>query len=119
MKHANVTVLSASDATSQTGTKIDSVELFKASFQASFADTSAAGTLVVQVSNDIPGAGYLPNTFTPTHWTTLTTTSVTVTAGASVVIPAIDLSYRWLRILYTSTAAGTSTMTVNMFALAL
>lgn len=116
-KHTSSLVLSASDVTSQTSSAIDAVELYAASFQANFGDSTAAGTIHLEASNDITHAQYVPSTFTPTNWTTVPNTTETVTAGASTLIPFTNTSYRWLRVVFTSSVAGSSTITVNMFAL--
>lgn len=116
-KHTSSLVLSAPDTVSQTSAAIDAVELYAASFQASFGDASAAGTIHLEASNDITHAQYIPATFTPTNWTIVPNTTETVTAGASTLIPYTLSSYRWLRVVFTSSAAGTTTITVNMFAL--
>lgn len=117
MKYLNCNVLNASDATSENGIQVDANQLAWASFQAIFGDAAAAGTLKVQASNDICPEGYMAQVFTVTNWTDIPSASVAVVAGASVLISKIDLSYRWIRVVYTSSAAGSTTIHVNMQAL--
>ncbi len=119
MKYVNCNVLSASDASSQNGIVIESSQLFSASFQAYFGDSTASGTLKIQASNDEFNAFYQPSTFTPTNWVDIPNASSTVTSGASVLISLQYLSYRWMRVVYTSSSGGSSTINVNMMALAL
>lgn len=115
MKHVSVNVLSAPDTASAAGIQVDSSELVCASFQAIFGDSTATGSINLQGSNDVTHAGNLPATFTATHWSQVATTAVT--AGGTVIIPKTDLSYRWIRVVFTSTVAGSTTVNVNMFAL--
>ena len=117
MKHANIVALSGPNTGSLTGAAIDAVELYKASFQASMGDSTGAGSIIIQASNDICNVQYNPSIFVPTNWTVLSTTAFAAGAG-SVLIPAFDSSYRWLRVVYTSITPGTSTISVNMFAVA-
>lgn len=118
MKHLNINVLSGSNATNQTGPKIDAVELaLGASFHILIPDTTAVGTLIIQGSNDICGTQYLPATFTPTHWNSIPNATATITAGGSSFILLPQVSFRWMRAVWTQTTPGTSTINVNMFAL--
>ena len=116
MNRVNVNVLSAADTATQTGIMIDSSNFFAASFQAVFGDATAVGSINIQASNDLYANKYLDNTtlFTPTNWTTVGTAAVT--AGASVVISLNNMSFRWLRVVYTSTSGGSTTVNVNMYA---
>lgn len=116
MKHANIVALSGSNAASITSAPIDAIELYRASFQSHMADATGAGTIAIQVSNDIYNAQYLPNAFTPTNWTTIFTNTYNAASSPTLSDP-LELSYRWLRVVFTSTTPGTSTIAVNMFAL--
>lgn len=76
------------------------------SAQAVFTDGAAAGALTFQASND--------HLSPPTNWTTVPSTSQTVTAGATVLIPNTLLCYRWLRATFVSTGgAGTIAITIE------
>ena len=116
MNTVNVNVLSGPDTATQTGTMIDSSNFFNASFQAVFGDATATGTLAIQASNDLYALKYLDNStlFTPTNWTTISSTAVT--SGASVIASFNNLSFRWLRVVYTRTSGGSTTVNVNMYA---
>lgn len=67
---------------------------------------AAAGTAVIQASND-----HIPGDFAtlqaPTNWTAITGITVTVTTAGSVLIPKFDLSYQYIRVVYTNTGTGT------------
>jgi hypothetical protein len=119
MGNETIVILSASDAASATGTAIDVGQEFAASFQASCTDTSAAGTIQIQMSNDIPPAGYL-GIFVPTHWTNITGATATIAAGVmSAPIILNPMCFRYIRAVYTSSGAGTGTIHVNMNAQAI
>lgn len=117
MKYINNSILTASDAASATGSKVNMDDILYVSFQVVFGDASAAGTLKIQASNDECGSGNQPSSFVPTNWSDLSGVSVTATAGGVLLIPKTDVCYRWIRAVYTSTGAGSTTITVNMMAL--
>lgn len=113
MRHVNSVVLSTSDATSQNGSQIDTNQIIAASFQAVFSDTDAAGSVKIQMSNDINHDSYQPAIFTVVNWTDVPNTSTSVTAGGSIVITIPQSCYRWLRAVYTSTTPGTGVVSVQ------
>ena len=117
MRYVNVNVLSASDATSSVGASIDSNQLIAASFQVSFTDPTAAGSIQIQASNDLTPLGNLANLFVPTHWSDITGATATVAAGATAIVQIPITSYRFMRVAYTETTPGTGTVNVNLFAL--
>lgn len=118
MRNLSATVLSGSNAGSVTGITIDSNQMISASFQLSFGDSVAAGSFIVQASNDIFDTRYLDSIFTPVNWSNVGT-ATTVAAGATGLILLAQTSYRWLRVLYTSTIPGTSTVIVNINSLSM
>ena len=119
MKYVNINVMAdADDSMDQNGSQIEASQLYAASFQAYFGDDTAAGTLKVQASNDECFVFYQPGNFTVTNWTDIPNASASVSSGASVLIPTLQLSYRWLRVVYTAGSGGSTTINVNMMALA-
>lgn len=116
MRFVNLNVLSAADTASATGIQVDSNQLIAASFHFYFGDSTAAGTVQVQASNDPYQDHYQASNFTVVHWANIPSASATITAGASAIIQISDFSYRWLRVIYTSSSGGSSTVTCNMFA---
>lgn len=116
MKPVNSIVLSGADTGSLNGSAIVADQLVSASFQAIFADTTVAGTIQVQASNDLPPAGNIPNSFVPTNWTNVASGSAAIVAGASVMVILPQICYRWMRVIFTETTPGTSTFKVEMFA---
>lgn len=119
MKYLNFNALSVSDAASANSKAIDCNQLIGASFHAYFGDTTAAGSIKIQASNDICPTHYSAvYNFIPVNWVDIPGASVTVLAGAPelITIPNTSLIYRWVRVVYTHTSGGTSTITVNVMA---
>lgn len=119
MKYVNSQVLSAADTSSQNGNQIDANQLISASFHAYFGDGSANGTVKIQGSNDITNQGYNPDNFVVSNWTDVPNASASITSGASALITINQLSYRWLRVVYTRSSGGSSTVTANMFGISI
>lgn len=117
MRVINTNILSAIDTTSQNGVKIDSSQLLQASFQAIFADATAAGTVKIQASNDINTAGaFNAANFTPTNWSDIPSAVATVASGVCPLITLANMSFGWIRAVYTRTSGGSTTVNVVMFA---
>lgn len=116
MKNVNAIVLQADNDDSANGDQIDASQIYAASFQAINGDTGAAGTVKIQASNDLCPAGYLPDAFTVTNWVDIPSASVAVVAGAPVLISLPNVTYRWLRVVFTETSPGNTTITVQMYA---
>ncbi|GAC1502082.1 MAG: hypothetical protein NVS1B10_06690 [Candidatus Saccharimonadales bacterium] len=114
MRDLCITILSASDATSQTGPAIDANQLVSASFQSIFGDVTAAGSVKLQASNDAVVAPALP-----TNWSDIPSATATVTAGVCPMIVIPNMTFRYIRAVFTQTTAGTTTVTVKINALGL
>lgn len=119
MKNLSCVVLNGDDSDDILGSQIDSNQLVSASFQPIFADVSATGVVKIQMSNDVCNEGYQSNQFTVTNWTDIPTATASVVAGISPPIILTQISYRWMRAIYTRTSGGTTTGTVSMFAISL
>jgi hypothetical protein len=119
MRNINCVVLSNTDTASHNGAAIDANQLVSASFQAVFGDSGVSGTVKVQASNDIYNARYnFPEgNFVPTNWTDIPNASASITSGGSALITIAQMSYRWIRVVFTYTTGGSSTIVVNMDAL--
>jgi hypothetical protein len=114
MRQLNVNVLSAANTASRNGVQIDSNQLINISFQLVQGDGVAAGSLVIQGSNDVCPVGQANSgNFVVTNWSQINTTAQA--AGSSVIVQLSNVSYRWLRAVWTSTTPGTTTVNVNMF----
>jgi hypothetical protein len=88
-------------------------QIFNITAIATFSDGAAAGSLVLQGSND-PAKGLDPSLFAPTTWVTIPGASATVASGATtVLVPTNPVCYNWIRVSWTRTgAAGTLTVAV-------
>lgn len=83
--------------------------IVRASFQVVVAGTNTGGTLQVQVSND-QAVGLPANQYVPTNWSNLGS-SVAVSGGNAVyLISEIEMSYEYVRLVYTNTVAGVQTV---------
>ncbi len=95
-------------ANSQASNAQWATDIVRASFQAVVTGSGAAGSFQAQASND-KAFGAPPNQFVPTNWSNLGS-SVAVAAAGIFFIPAIECSYEYLRLIYTSTATGVETV---------
>ena len=118
MRQVNCNVLSASDATSQNGDQIDANQLISASFHAYFGDTSAAGSIKIQASNDVAPIQQA-GTFVVSNWVDIPSATASVTSGGAVLITINQVCYRWMRAVFTQNSAGSTTVNVNMEALSM
>jgi hypothetical protein len=112
MKNFNKNVLSALDSSNTNGSQIDFGQVVSASFHAYFGDTNAAGTFKLQASNDVCTTNNLPN-FTVTNWVDIPTQTASVASGASALLTLANNAYKWVRAIYTTTAAGVQTIAVT------
>jgi hypothetical protein len=116
MRQVNDKVLSGLDAVSINGKQIDTNQMINMSFHCILSDATAAGSFSLQASNDIsqipPGQG----SFTATNWVDIPNATVTMTAGTQqALIMLSELSFRWVRAVWTQTTPGTGTVVVNRF----
>lgn len=88
-------------AATLTSAAIPSDLLWRISAQATSTGTGA-GTLQMQASNDQPVIG----TAAPANWSNVGS-PVTVAGAVSVILPATDISYQFIRFVYTNTGTGT------------
>ncbi len=82
-------------------------DIIRASFQV-VATGTPTGSIQAQASNDF-AYGLPRNQFQPTNWSNIGS-SVAVTAAGAYLIPEIECSYEYLRLIYTSTATGVQTI---------
>lgn len=115
MKYVNAIILSGADTGDLTGSQIDTSQIFQGSWQIIAADSTAAGTIKIQVSNDLCPEGNLPSSFTVSNWSDLSGASSTLSAGGIALIPKTDLAYRWMRAVFTYSSGGSSTLIVQFF----
>lgn len=107
MRNLGETLISS--ASSSTSNAVDANQLVSASVQSSFSDTSAAGSVKLQASND-PAVGNRGN-FVPTNWTDIPNTSSTITSGGSALVTIANMAYGYIRAVWTNTVLGAQTIT--------
>lgn len=112
MKSAQINILSGLASVSTTGAAIDVNQAVSASFQVVTADTTAAGTVKLQMSNDIPTSPR-PN-FTPTNWSDIPSATSTVVAGVGPSFIIANMAYSYIRAVFTRTAGAAVIIQVNM-----
>jgi hypothetical protein len=115
MRNLNKVLMSAiANDGDKVSAAIDASQIYAISIVGSFTDGSAAGTLKLQGSNDVPPDQSAPPAFTPTNWADIPNGSVAVSSGATSTIDKTSLCYRWVRVAWTrSGGAGTFTVRGN------
>ena len=100
------------------GAAICADQLISASFQAVSGDTTAVGTMQIQISNDYPTGGQARAAFTPTNWSNLAPATISIAAGAApaaLLVPVMSFGY--IRAVVTITTSGTTSISINMLAM--
>lgn len=119
MRYVNFSLLNESDTGNVESDPMDCNQIVSASFHVYFNDVIAEGTVKLQASNDICDTQYLPSQFTPTEWVDIPNQSASITAGASALLTIPQMSYRWVRVVFTNTTPGESEIVCNVMALGL
>lgn len=95
--------------TSSSSCVIWSQKIVRASFQVSVSSGTLSGTFTLQASND-QATGKFPNQFIPTNWSVVGSSTTVIAsstgAAATFMIPATELSFEYLRLVYTANAAN-------------
>lgn len=109
-----VAISGGSVATSINSTAFDGSYLVKASALATFTGTPA-GTIELQASNDdAPYTGNDAALFTPTNWVIIPNTSQAISGSGSVLIPAVDICYQYIRVSFIATGGSAGTVNVRL-----
>lgn len=116
MNNVPVVMINAVDTTTQTGAPVFVGQVFSASFTSSFADTSVAGTIQIQGSNEpcstrgqkdpvhyVPSNGSFNN---------IPNATSAVVAGVGPAIIIGQCPFQYIRAVFTYTSGGSSTITV-------
>lgn len=116
MRQVNDKVLSGANNVTVTGAQLDTNQMINMSFHCILGDSTAAGTFKLQASNDIsqipPGQGG----FTAKNWVDIPNQSIAMPAGTTQALLTLsEMSFRWVRAVWTVTTAGTTTVAVNRF----
>jgi hypothetical protein len=113
MRNSSFTILFGDDSDDITGEAIDFGQIFAASFQYIFGDTDAEGSLKIEGSCDpVPKGTLMP--FVPSNWNAISGGTIAITAGGTGVVQIAPIAYRFIRVTWTHTTPGTSTLTVNV-----
>jgi hypothetical protein len=84
--------------------------IIRASFQFVVVGT-VNGSFQLQVSND-KASGVPPNQFQPSNWSNVGS-SVALTSAGPYLIPETEMSYEYLRVVYTDASGATATGTIT------
>lgn len=107
MRNVSTPIINAGDnSASVTGSAQNTNQWVSASFQTLMGDTTAAGTVKIQCSNVL-------STPTGTQWSDIPLATATVIAGVAPVILIGNMAFQWVRAVFTSTVAGSTTITVQ------
>jgi hypothetical protein len=102
MRQVNENIIPSQAAATITTAAIPALNLLYASAQIA-ATGAAAGTLIMQASNDEP----MSAANAPTNWSAIPSATVTVTGSGAFLIPIQNLCYQFVRLVYTNTGTGT------------
>jgi hypothetical protein len=105
MRQVNINVIPVQAAATVTTAAIPALNLFSCSAQASAVGAGAAGTLIMQASDDIAGDDGHPGP--PSNWSAIPSATIAVSGAGAFLIPKTDLCYQWVRLVYTNTGTGT------------
>lgn len=113
MRYSNENVINSSDVSQSSNSRaLDTSQVFRVSAQA-VATGSPSATVKLQVSNDQPqGSGMNTGGFTPTNWSDLVGSSVSVNSATTFLIPSVEVCYRWIRV--SVVGGGTGTLQVRL-----
>lgn len=115
MRNAQIQIMSAGDLTGNiTGSKVDVNQVVSLSIcPVVSGGTTAAGTLKVQVSNDVPSTERV--NFTPTNWADIPNATSAISSGVGPAIVISNACFSYIRVVYTRSSGGTSeTLACNM-----
>lgn len=113
MRPSNVLALDAvavSGTTAYASAAIECQQLLSVSAHC-VSTSTATGAYKLQASND-PKTNIAQNNV-PTNWFDIPSATQNVTAGSSTGIPKTELSYEWIRVVYTN-ATNTGSITIRL-----
>ena len=113
MRNYPVTLISAVDTSSQTGSPVFVGQAYSASLTAIFKDVTATGTVQLYGSNEMPVGN--PQTYVPSagSFAVITGAATTAVAGVAPAIILANLPFQYIKAIYTRTGGGSSTILVN------
>lgn len=113
MRFAPIQILTNGDLSADVYSEIiDLNQIFSYSIQAVWTGSSAAGTLKLQVSDDMAGYyGQSNSTSFVVNWSDYTGSSTTVSGPGNFLWNVTDVGYRWVRLAFI--ASGGSSGSIN------
>jgi hypothetical protein len=75
-------------------------------------DVAAAGTVTFEVSNETSTGGGSMMSFTPTITKALSSPTLTIAGNTTLITSITDLSYQWMRVVFTRSAGSGGVLTV-------
>lgn len=111
MKSSQVNILNAPAGASIIGPAIDVNQIVSASFQVVAVGGTDAGTITLQMSNDLT-LGVPRDQFQPTHWSDIPSATTTVAGSAAPPIIIANMAYSYIRAIY-ARSAGNGALQVN------
>lgn len=111
MRFVNKTIYSGTNIASGNSDQIDANQLISASFHCITAGVDAQGSFKLQASNEVPSGGKsgpYAQLVTVTQWIDVPNQSANVTAGGDALLTVAQMTYRWIRAVWTSTAVKAS-----------
>ncbi len=112
MRQINIPAIPLQAAVSINSEPVPAERLYSCSAQIA-ATGSAAGTLKLQASNDVAGADGLPGP--PVNWNDIPLATVAVSGSGASLIPKTDLTYQWIRVVYTNSGTGTISVRLKVW----
>lgn len=112
MRQGSINLVTNGDMSSTvTSTGINLISIYAYSIQITWTGGSApVGSFTLQGSNDPGDTGSGQAVSQPTHWTTITGSSQSVSGTpGSMLYDVVECSYRWVRLVYTP-VSGSATM---------
>jgi hypothetical protein len=113
MRNTQFNILSKPNTGSQTGPSQWMGQIVSASFVVTMGDTSAAGTVKIQASNDSPAGVTAPTQFTPTNWADIPNATSLIAAGVGPAILIPSMAFAYIRAVFTETTPGSTTINVQ------
>ena len=77
-------------------------------------DGAASGTVTFQVANESSNGGGTMMPFTPLYSATLAAPTFTVSGNSTQISSVFDVSYQWMRIVYTRSAGSGGQITIEL-----
>lgn len=108
MKKECFTLLNVPNTVGATSAKINAGQILNIAFQATASDTTLAGTIQIQASNDPTPSSFMEKTFTPSNWVNVASASISLATGQGGRVVLVNPCAQWLRAVFTVTTPGVS-----------